>query len=292
MRWLGRAANGLTDALRLARADSVGERLQLAAEGFAPALGLATDEMVSAAQSARGRLSQLASAMGLHVPRGAKSRRLLVDEASAAPAVAAGGLAPGASADAATVVLAPPAGIAVGSAPVALPTSASPGSEATLTNTLQQLGQALSDRSLRLNEMLNLVLEAMHRALELRSVVLCLRDTRDGSIAGRFGLGASPPAAFRIAPTASGDLFAAVLAKGADLHIADASAVAGKLPGWYRQRVNAGSFLLLPLMMKGAPIGLIYLDKAAPKSLRLADGELGLLRALRDRLLVAFQRGA
>lgn len=296
LRWLGRAANGLTDALLLARADSVGERLHLAAEGFAPALGLDADDMVSAAQSARGRLSQLASAMGLQVPRGAKARRLMVDDPPPA-AVATSPATGGAAADAPTLVLATPAsaGVATGTggaaAAVAAP-DADASREATLTHTLQQLGQALSDRSLRLNEMLNLVLEAMHRALELRSVVLCLRDARDGSIAGRYGLGVSPPTAFRIAPAASGDLFAAVMAKGADLHIADAGAVASKLPAWYRQRVNAGSFLLLPLMLKGAPIGLIYLDKAAPKSLQLAEGELGLLRALRDRLLVAFQRGA
>ena len=81
-------------------------------------------------------------------------------------------------------------------------------------------------------------------------------------------------------------------AKGADLLIADAKTVAAKLPPWYRQRVNAPTFLLLPMLMKGAPIGLIYADKATAGSIVLGESELGLLRGLRDQAVAAFSRGA
>jgi hypothetical protein len=36
-----------------------------------------------------------------------------------------------------------------------------------------------------------------------------------------------------------------------------------RLPTWYRKSVNAPSFLLLPLMMKGAPFAMIYADVPA-----------------------------
>jgi hypothetical protein len=101
-------------------------------------------------------------------------------------------------------------------------------------------------------------------------------------------------AAFRITPssTPGSDLFAAVCAKGADLLISDSKAVAGKLPVWYRQRVNAPTFLLLPMMLKGNPIGLIYADKAAAGSIVLGEAELNLMRGLRDQAVAAFSRGA
>ena len=81
-------------------------------------------------------------------------------------------------------------------------------------------------------------------------------------------------------------------ARGADLLIADAATVAKRLPAWYRQRVNAPTFLLLPMQLKGAPIGLIYADKAVAGSLVVGYAELMLLRGLRDQAVAAFGKGA
>ena len=50
-------------------------------------------------------------------------------------------------------------------------------------------------------------------------------------------------------------------------------------------------FLLLPLMLKGQPIGLIYADKMLANSIVLGEGELSLLRALRDQATAAFAKG-
>ena len=87
------------------------------------------------------------------------------------------------------------------------------------------------------------------------------------------------------------DLFAAVCAKGADMLIKDASAVTGHLPSWYRQRVNAGSFMVMPLQIQGRCIGLISADKMAAGSIVLHEGELAALRGLRDEAVAAFKRG-
>jgi hypothetical protein len=80
--------------------------------------------------------------------------------------------------------------------------------------------------------------------------------------------------------------------KGADLLIADTAAVRSRLPPWYRQRVNAPTLLLLPLQLNGAPIGLIYADKASAGAIVIEERELALLRALRDEAVAAFRRGA
>ncbi|HLL17300.1 MAG TPA: hypothetical protein VK439_00815, partial [Rubrivivax sp.] len=95
---------------------------------------------------------------------------------------------------------------------------------------------------------------------------------------------------FRFSPdgAASGNLFAWLAARGADLLISDSNSVAARLPAWYRQRINAPTFLLLPVMLKGAPIGMIYADKAKAGSIVLAEQDLALLRALRDQMAAAF----
>jgi len=54
--------------------------------------------------------------------------------------------------------------------------------------------------------------------------------------------------------------------------------------------VNAPAFLLLPLMIKGSPFGLIYADKALPGSIELGEKELSMLRTLRNQAVMAFRQ--
>jgi hypothetical protein len=179
------------------------------------------------------------------------------------------------------------------------PDAASPAAApaARLGDGLTAVKRALADKSLRLNEVLSLVLESVHQALDLRCVVFCLRDPKSGLLLGRAALGkgsADMSMAFRILPDASAgtDLFSALCAKGADLLVADSKSVANRLPVWYRNRVNGATFLLLPMMVKGQSIGLIYADRAEAGSLKIGEAELTLLRGLRDQAVAAFSKGA
>ncbi len=282
MRWLARGANALTDAMLGADGDAQTAALAAVAESYAPALGLQPRDMLQSALGARTRLSHLAQAMGLHVAAGAPARRLL--QATAAPGAAV--------ADLERTLASPRAGS--GAAGRAFATGAV---QARLAQGLDAVREAVAGKTMRLNEVLNLVLETVQQALDLRCVVFCLREPRSGHLVGRVALGVGSSdisAAFRVAPesAAGTDLFSAVCAKGADLLIADAKTVATRLPAWYRQRVNAPTFLLLPLQIKGSPIGLIYADKAVAGSIVLGDGELTLLRGLRDQAVAAFGKGA
>jgi hypothetical protein len=142
---------------------------------------------------------------------------------------------------------------------------------------------------------LRMILETMFRALGFRRVIFCLKDPRTDLLSGRFGLGDKSEqvsAAFKVSLKTPSDLFAAVCLKGADTLISDATVptIATRLPAWYRQSVNAPAFLLLPLMIKGAPFALIYADKATPGGIELGERELSLLRTLRNQAVMAFRQ--
>jgi hypothetical protein len=170
-----------------------------------------------------------------------------------------------------------------------------------LTAGIEDVTNALVE-NIHLNEVLRRVLHTVHDALGFRRVLFCLREPRSEALLGRFGLGEGTEpggpllAAFRIplkppvgAPL---DLFTAVCQRGLDTCIADSTEprLAQRLPPWYRYAIAAPSFLLLPLVMKGATFGLIYADKDHAGALDLAERELALLRTLRNQAVMAFKQ--
>ncbi len=280
MRWLARAANAMSDAMLGSDGDAQASALLRAAELYAPALGLNPREMVAAAYNMRTHLNELATALGVNVAAGAPARRLL----EATHLELSPGAGPGSThlntEEAPTLVLAPQGSSA----------------QQAMSRALDDMRTALAAKSMRLSDVLPLVLNTMHKALDFRRVVLCLREPGYARLVGRVGLGqggSELSAAFRIQPdpNAASDLFGVLCAKGADLLVSDAKSVATRLPAWYRQKVNAPTFLLMPLMLKGQPIGLIYADKALAGSIVIGEAELGLMRALRDQATAAFSKG-
>jgi hypothetical protein len=162
---------------------------------------------------------------------------------------------------------------------------------------IQDITNTMAGEHFKLNEVLRMILETMFRAMGFQRVIFCLREPKAEALVGRFGLGAQVETvsrAFRIdlRRNASPDLLAAVCIKNADTLIADARVphIAQRLPAWYSKEVNAASFLLLPMAMKGAPFALIYGDKAEPGALALSERELALLRTLRNQAVMAFRQ--
>jgi eukaryotic-like serine/threonine-protein kinase len=149
----------------------------------------------------------------------------------------------------------------------------------------------------KLNDVLRMILETMFRALGFRRIVFCLRDAKTETLTGRFGLGEGAEAvaaAFKVPLKGGADLFTLVCLKGADTLITDATVpqINNRLPAWYKQSVNAPAFLLLPMLMKGAPFALIYADKAQPGGIELGEKELSLLRTLRNQAVMAFKQAS
>ncbi len=276
MRWLGRGANEITDAMMAGDGAAQTAAVEQAVDRYAAALGLEPREMMEIAAGARTRLAHLAQAMGIQLAPGAAARRLLRNEPDAAQQAAAR-----AAAEAPTIAVAQVPSAADGGGPLIR-----------LSAGIESLRSAVASRSLKVNEVLGLVLETMQQSLQLRMVVFCIRDPKTGELVGRAALGdgaSGLQALFRIAPSTAGqpDLFAASCARGADVLIADSRTVAPRLPAWFREQVKAPTFLLLPMMLKGRPVGLIYADRAAANSLVLGAAELALVKSLRDQAVAA-----
>ena len=325
LRWLAVAANELSALLWQGDEAGLPQRLEGMVQRHGRALGLSLPDLWRATGQARLALSQMAPAMGLSLPQGAAGRHLL---AAAGPPELADSLAPhplqatlplqrrADAAHLATAQFDQTVSAQAGAAPTALMPAPPTGSAAEcppppeinlglvadqLTAGIHDITTTLAGDSFRLNEVLRMVLETMYRALGLQRMVFCLRDAPSARLTGRFGLGdraAELSPLFQVAlqwPAGQvPDLFGAVCLKARDTLIADSRlpAVEQRLPVWYRRQINAPSFLLLPMVMKGLPFALIYADLAQPGGLRLGERELALLRTLRNQAVMAFRQAA
>ena len=286
LRWLTFAANQITDTLLRCEPGQAKARVAEVAKRYARTLGIGSDQIQAAAETAQQRLVQMAQAMRLQVDPKSPARRLF-----AAPA--AGGAAAGAIEHDSLVPHSLQATITLEQQAPRTP----------LENAAEVLAAGIQDitntmvENFKLNDVLRMILETMYRALGFRRVVFCLRDAKTETLTGRFGLGdgaETVAAGFKVPLKAGGDLFAAVCIKGADTLITDATVahIGARLPAWYRANVNAPAFLLLPMQMRGAPFALIYADKAQPGGIALGDKELSLLRTLRNQAVMAFKQVA
>ncbi len=287
MRWLGMAANELTDTLLRSDPAASDAAVTHAAERYARVLGTTVREVCEATATARVKLAESARAMGLSFASTSPAMKLLASGTGAAApqgvdleSLAAHALMPvAAGRSAALDAQAPPSNLQAADI---------------LAAGIHDITDSMVE-NFKLNEVLRMILETMYRALRFRRVIFCLRDPKTGLLTGRFGLGEgveASSAAFRVDLKDSTDLFAAVCAQGSDTLIQDATSeqMAKRLPAWYASTLNAPTFLLLPLMMKGCAFGLIYADQANASGIELAERELSLLRTLRNQAIMAFKQ--
>jgi HD-like signal output (HDOD) protein len=288
--WLASLANAAADAMLFSPPEELGKRLAALNQRYAASLELKSTAVQDAAARARKRLTELTKALNMEFPKNSPAERLLdhfyVDAPNAGqgegPAPEALGLGE----------------VELSEGKVAMPQN----SADVLTSGIQDITNTMVD-SFKLNDILRMILETIYRALDCRRVIFCMRDARTGQLVGRIGLGHGADGmktAFQIplklAPGAQADLFTAVTLKGADTLISDASAepILSRLPVWFRDRVQAPTFLLLPMVMKhqgkDMVLGLIYADKAQAGSLVLGDKDLSLLRTLRNQAVMAFKQ--
>ena len=82
------------------------------------------------------------------------------------------------------------------------------------------------------------------------------------------------------------------LTRGADILISDIRdpKIRNHIPEWFGKAVAAETFILFPLVIKNAPVGLIYADKARAGELAIPENLLSMLRALRNQALLAIKQ--
>ncbi|MCK9388602.1 MAG: HDOD domain-containing protein [Sulfuritalea sp.] len=159
---------------------------------------------------------------------------------------------------------------------------------------IQDISNSLVD-DFSLNDVLRITLETMYRAMGFQRVLLCLKDPKTGSMVGRFGFGADTNEVarkFRFPLADAPNVFQLAISKGVDIIIADVDApkIASKIPEWYRNAVIAKTFVLLPLLIKGNAVGLIYCDRDKAGSIVIPEKELSLLKTLRNQAILAIKQ--
>ncbi len=294
LRWTARAANVMADAMLHADPNHVDAHLDQAARQFGKTLGLNPAQVQRATTVARKKLVELAQAMEIKVPHSSRAALLLQTPQDATAPFSAAAASQG-------DMLAGSVLEATQTASAATPNRATttPGHVAeTLAAGIQDITNVMVE-DFKLSDVLRMILEAMFRALDFHRIIFCMRDPKTDTLTGRFGLGAGVEGvvkSFCVPLNAPGapDLFATICAKGADTLISDASdpRLSERLPPWYRKVFNAPTFLILPLLIKGKPFGLIYADKADPHGLKIDEKELALLRTLRNQAVMAFKQSS
>lgn len=290
-RWLCRAANDTAELLLNTPPEHLASPLGRLAEAHAKALKLPVKAVEAACDEARKRLASMAEAMDIKVDKQSVAQRLMpAPEVAVVPETSKGGEA----AELATMVLPPEAS----PLPVAEdPVERRARGTQQLAAGIQEITDAMVE-SQDLGAVLRMILETIYRALGVRRVIFCLKDARTDTLVGRFGVGeaidvAVPQMRIPLRSNGQPDLFATICVKGVDMLISDATQpnIAQRLPAWYAKApLNAGCFLLLPLTVKNAPLGLIYADQVAPGGIQLSEKELSLLRTLRNQAVMAFRQ--
>lgn len=297
IRWTALASNEMADALLQADPRQAATKATQVGLRYARTIGADTKALESATARARERLVELARAIDFKVSPGSGAARLLTAPPETHKTV---------------VLYEPPTPghevDTVASLELHATQPGTPEQLATLGTDARRVSEMLAAgiqditnamvEDFKLTDVLRMILETMYRAMGFRQIIFCMRDAKLDALTGRFGLGAGVEGVvknFRIPLRPQEvDLFSAVCSKGADTMISDATEprIAQRLPDWYRQSVNAPTFLLLPLSIKGAPLGLIYADKAEPGELKLDEKELALLRTLRNQAVMAFRQSS
>lgn len=132
------------------------------------------------------------------------------------------------------------------------------------------------------------VLQHLHHTLRARRALLWRARPGQSRLVLHRSLGQRLPGwlreAWTIDPVRGTDLFSRLCRHGHDsvIHDAHRPRFARHLPAAYKQGVDARSFLVLPLVHRGQPAGLLYLDREDNDPFTLDGDELRLVRRLRD----------
>ena len=164
-----------------------------------------------------------------------------------------------------------------------------------LTSGLQDVSNSLIDDSISINDILRMILEAMYTGMGFAHVVLCIKDGRHNTMCGKFGFGDGAQElikAFDFSLAGQPDVFLVALQNNADILITDIDdpKISSRIPQWYRQNVQARTFVLFPIIVKGKAIGLIYADQTNPGDIMISEKELSLLKSLRNQAVLAIRQ--
>ncbi|MBC7502625.1 MAG: HDOD domain-containing protein [Herminiimonas sp.] len=160
---------------------------------------------------------------------------------------------------------------------------------------VQDVTDVMASGRCKVNDLVMLVLETIHRSMGFRFSTVCLKDIKTNHFRARVSLGddsARRQAGFNFSTTPARDLFHLAMENDADLMIADASStrIHDLIPSWHRALLpDACSFIVLPLVINKKPFGLFYADRNRTAPEGVPADETALIRMLKAQVLTALQ---
>jgi len=166
-------------------------------------------------------------------------------------------------------------------------------SHAILLAGVQEATQTLLHENATLRDVVTLVLEALYRGLSYDRVLVCLKNARKNIYETRAALGANQArlmAEFQLPCTSGTDLFSVALSKNVDVQISNSKepGIWSRLPSWHQALLpDTRSFVLLPLVLNGKILGLLYCDRDRVDEHPITKEELDLVKMLQNQVLLA-----
>ena len=155
----------------------------------------------------------------------------------------------------------------------------------------QAISEMIASGAGGLNDLMFLALETVYTGMGFRYATICLRDVQTGLYKSRLALGAATPRlqrGFAYAAAGNKDLFFLSLQNNADLLISDASTmkIASLLPVWHRTMLpEARSFIILPLVVGGTPIGYLYADRDVTAPEGVTPEETAVIKMIKAQVI-------
>lgn len=165
-------------------------------------------------------------------------------------------------------------------------------SEKSLTDGIQDITNTLTS-DYTINQIMQMILETIYRALDGSRVLLCLKG-RNGYMSAKFGYGEDIDATianFSIPLKYEADVFHVAFKNNVDIKIEDTqdAKIKNKIPLWFHKKIAAKSFTIFPIIIKHSPVALIYIDGANKKPIQINDSQLSLLKTLRNQAILAIK---
>ncbi|MBF0519282.1 MAG: serine/threonine protein kinase, partial [Nitrospirae bacterium] len=147
-----------------------------------------------------------------------------------------------------------------------------------------------------LNDVLRMILEVLFRGFKFNRVIICIRNSKESFMDGRFGFGPDLTKigkSFKFAiDKDSDDVFNLALNQGADILISDITdpRIISKIPAWFTNLIDAQTFVLIPIIVLKTPIGLIYAEKLNANEISISHQLLRFIKTLRNQAVLAIKQ--
>jgi len=147
----------------------------------------------------------------------------------------------------------------------------------------------------KLNSMILMALETLHKGMGFNLSTICLKDVKTNQFRARHFLGdynLELENNFVFSENAH-DVFGVAIKRDADLFIADARdpKVQNMLPEWHLKLLPAtGSFLILPLVVADKKLGLYYFDRHHKSGEGISSEEMRIIKEIKKQVLMALKR--